>query len=78
MSCSFGALGYAAQILADQPLGYWRLDETSGIKSQTDAQRNGQRDHETGGRAMQPRAPQTIEVDLESSQEQQEREPEQG
>src|SRR5215203_6465041 len=54
------------------------MDETSGIKSQTDAQGNGQRDHETGGRATQPRAPQTIEVNLESRQEQQERETEQG
>jgi uncharacterized repeat protein (TIGR01451 family) len=40
VSCSFGALGYAAQILADQPLGYWRLDETSGTVA-ADASGNG-------------------------------------
>src|SRR5829696_3242282 len=54
------------------------MDETSGIKSQGDAQRNRQRDHETGGRATQPCTPQAIEVDFESRQEQQERETEQG
>src|SRR5215211_7866427 len=48
------------------------------MKSQADAQRNCQRDHETGGGDTQPRTPQTIEVDLESRQEQQERETEQG
>ena len=40
VSCSFGALGYATQILADQPLGYWRLDETSGTVA-ADASGNG-------------------------------------
>ncbi|HEV8535092.1 MAG TPA: S8 family serine peptidase, partial [Candidatus Limnocylindria bacterium] len=32
VSCALGALGagYPAQVLADQPIGYWRLDETSG------------------------------------------------
>jgi uncharacterized repeat protein (TIGR01451 family) len=32
VSCAIGSLavGYSAQVLADSPLGYWRLDETSG------------------------------------------------
>ena len=54
------------------------LYEIDGVEPEADGQRNRQGDHETGGRATQPRAPQTIEVDLEPSQKQQERETEQG
>ena len=41
LSAAQGASGYAQTILADDPIGYWRLDETAGAASVADASGSG-------------------------------------
>src|SRR3989442_15157227 len=57
VSCALGglALGYSAQVLADQPLGYWRLDETPRPAGRgSSGQRPNRTPHAGGGPGRPP------------------------